>query len=227
MNKHILLIDNDNKLTTSLSTYLSQHQFDVHCSKDGEEGLKLALNKPFDAIISEINLPQCNGLQLLKAIREHLSLPFIFLTGRQDGIDTLLALKLGADDYLTKPCDANELLIRLQNIIRRAKPQFTAPLGPIIHQHILLDCHKREVRLRGELLELTNTEFNILEILMKSPRQAFSKEELTKYALGRQFTAYDRSIDVHISNLRNKLGHNDNNQTMINTVRGFGYQFNA
>jgi len=227
MNKQVLLIDDDIRLTAGLSDYLGQNQFEVQCAHNGEEGLKLALNKPFDAVIMEIILPQFNGLQILKAIREHRLLPVLFLTGRLDAINTLVALKLGADDFLHKPCDANELLLRLQNIIRRTKHQPTALLAPIVHQHIWVDCSKREVKLHGKLLDLTATEFNILEILMKSPGQAFSKEELTQYALGRKFTAYDRSIDVHISNLRNKLGNNQHNEPWINTVRGFGYQFNA
>ncbi len=227
MTKQILLIDSDIKLTTKLSAHFNQNQLSVQCAHQGEEGLKLALNKPFDAIITEVVLPQCNGLKILKAVREHFTLPILFLTGRANSIDTLVALKLGADDYLLKPCDANELLLRLQSVLRRAKHPPNLHLTPILHQNIRLDCNKREVTLRGELLELTNTEFNILEILMKSPGQAFSKEELTEYALGRKFTAFDRSIDVHISNLRSKLGTNQHHEPWINTVRGFGYQFNA
>jgi two-component system response regulator CpxR len=227
MNKNLLLIDADTRLTSELSAYLTQHQFDVECADNGDQGLKMALNKPFDAVISEIILPDYNGLQILKSVREHLNLPILFLTGYLDAACALVALKCGADDYLNKPCDINELLLRVQNIMHRSKHHASTHLAPIHYQYLALDCNKREFRVHDQLLELTNTEFNILEILMKSPGQAFSKEDLTEYALGRKFTAYDRSIDVHISNLRNKLGTNHNNEPWIHTVRGFGYQFNA
>lgn len=227
MTGKILLIDNDFMLTDQLTHILLEEGFEIHAIDDGETGLKLALNQTFDAIILEIMLPNINGLELVQTLRQYKQTPVLFLTSREDDIDRLLGLELGGDDYLTKPCDPHELLARLKAVLRRAqtKPSIDRPC--IQQADIIVDCGQHQARLRGERLDLTNTEFNILETLIKSPGQAFSKKELTEYALGRQFTAYDRSIDVHISNLRHKLGNNPNDEPWIKTVRGFGYLFNA
>jgi two-component system response regulator CpxR len=226
MNSSILIIDDDTELTDLLTQYLSPEGFDVVCVHDGESGIKKALNMEFDAIILDVMLPKLNGFEVLKAIREHLETPVLMLTARGDDIDRVVGLEIGADDYLPKPCNPRELVARLRAILRRMQK---IPIHrPIIEEHsIVVDCSKRLATIAGKYLELTNAEFNILEMLIKSPGQAFSKEELTEYALGRKYTAYDRSIDVHISNLRNKLGDNPRGEPIVKTVRGFGYMFNA
>ena len=227
MTKHLLIIDNDTTLTSLLSHDLTAEGFDIRCAYDGEHGLKMALNQSFDMIISEVLLPICHGFDLLQTLRQHSNTPVLFLTAREDDIDRLIGLQLGADDYLLKPCDPRELIARVHAILRRtSNTSSTQQRQHITYHDIVINCKNRLVTLRGQALELTNTEFNILEILIKSPDQAFSKEELTEYALGRKFTAYDRSIDVHISNLRNKLGDNHHKEPWIKTVRGFGYQLN-
>jgi len=226
MNSNILIVDDDTELTDLLMQYLEPEGFNITCAHDGESGVKKALNKPFDAIILDVMLPKLNGFEVLKAIREHLDTPVLMLTARGDDIDRIVGLEIGADDYLAKPCNPRELLARLRAILRRT--QKTPVHRPTIeYENILIDCAKRTVTVALEPLELTNAEFNILEMLMKSPGQAFSKEELTEYALGRKYTAYDRSIDVHISNLRNKLGNNAAGEDLVKTIRGFGYLFNA
>ncbi len=228
MNKQILVIDNDPILCTHLTKHLEMEGFHVHTAADGEVGVKMALNHNFDAIILEILLPKKNGFRVLEAIRSHATVPVLFLTSREDDVDKLLALESGADDFLLKPCDPAELVARLRAILRRANQNNSNNEKRLIEfSGIIVDCGQRTVAVFGKLLELTNTEFNILEILIKSPGHAFSKEELTEFAIGRKFTAYDRSIDVHISNLRNKLGDNPKGQPWIKTVRGFGYLFNS
>ena len=225
MSSHILIVDKDQQLTALLTAHLTSEGFDVSCAYDGETGLKMALHKSFDAMILEVSLPKLNGFEVLKSIRQHTDIPVVMLTGRHDDIDRLVGFEVGADDYLTKPCNPDELLARLRSILRRT--QKTPVHRPMIqHHNIMVDCSKRFATIDGQTLDLTNTEFNILEMLIKTPGQAFSKEELTEYALGRKFTAYDRSIDVHISNLRNKLGNDPTGETIIKTVRGFGYLFN-
>lgn len=226
MNNQVLIIDDDTELTELLIEYLEQEGFKVTCVHDGETGIKKALNQPFDAIILDVMLPKLNGFEVLRGIREHANTPVLMLTARGDDIDRIVGLEIGADDYLPKPCNPRELVARLKAILRRTQK---APVHkPSIEYHnIIVDCSKRLVTVSGVPLELTNAEFNILEMLMKSPGQAFSKEELTEYALGRKYTAYDRSIDVHISNLRNKIGDNNPDKELIKTVRGFGYMFNA
>ena len=226
MNNTILIIDDDTELTDLLAQYLEAEGFTVDSVHDGEVGVKKALNQTFDAIILDVMLPKLNGFEVLKAIREHLETPVLMLTARGDDIDRIVGLEIGADDYLPKPCNPRELVARLRAILRRTHKTPTS--RPILEQHnIIVDCSKRLVTLAGAYLELTNAEFNILEMLIKTPGQAFSKEELTEYALSRKYTAYDRSIDVHISNLRNKLGENPQGEPLIKTVRGFGYMFNA
>jgi two-component system, OmpR family, response regulator CpxR len=226
MNSNILIVDDDTELTDLLVQYLEPEGFNVYCVHDGENAVKKALNQPFDAIILDVMLPKLNGFEVLKAIREHLETPVLMLTARGDDIDRIVGLEIGADDYLPKPCNPRELVARLRAILRRTQKIPTQ--RPVIdHQGIVVDCSKRLATQHGAPIVLTNAEFNILEMLIKSPGQAFSKEELTEYALGRKYTAYDRSIDVHISNLRNKLGDNQEGEPLVKTVRGFGYMFNA
>jgi two-component system response regulator CpxR len=226
MSGSILIIDDDAELTDLLTQYLETENFVVESVHDGINGVKKALNQNYDAIILDIMLPKLNGFEVLKAIREHLQTPVLMLTARGDDIDKIVGLEIGADDYLPKPCNPRELVARLRAILRRT--QKTPIHRPVIEQNnIHIDCSKRIAMIGGVPLELTNAEFNILEMLIKSPGQAFSKEELTEYALGRKYTAYDRSIDVHISNLRNKLGDNQKGEPILKTVRGFGYLFNA
>lgn len=226
MTNKILIADEHLELTLLLKQYLEADGFIVECAHDGEAAIKKALNQPFDAIILDIMLSKFNGFEVLKAIREHFETPVLILTSRCDDIDRIVGLELGADDYLTKPYSPHELVARLRAVLRRT--QKTPQHRPFIEYHnISVDCATRTVLTSGIPLELTQTEFNIVEMLVKSPGQAFSKEELTEYALGRKYTAYDRSIDVHISNLRSKLGNNSRSEPWIKTVRGFGYVFNT
>lgn len=222
----ILVVDDDTELTDLLSQYLEPEGFVTVCVNDGQQGIKKAINQNFAAIILDVMLPGLNGFEVLKAIREHKQTPVLMLTARGDDIDRIVGLEIGADDYLPKPCNPRELVARLKAILRRTQKN---PVSrPVIEaQAVSIDCSKRIATHHNVPLDLTNAEFNILELLMKSPGQAFSKEELTEYALNRKFTAYDRSIDVHISNLRNKLGNNDKGEPLVKTVRGFGYLFNA
>lgn len=226
MNNAILVVDDDIELTDLLKQYLETEGFNVSCVHDGEAAVKKALNQPFDAIILDVMLPKMNGFEVLKAIREHVQVPILMLTARGDDIDRIVGLEIGADDYLAKPCNPRELIARIRAIFRRVHK--TPTQRPLLDwNNIVMDCSKRQVHYNHILLELTNAEFNILEMLLRSPGQAFSKEELTEYALGRKYTAYDRSIDVHISNLRNKLGDNQQGEPLVRTVRGFGYMLNA
>jgi two-component system response regulator CpxR len=225
MSGNILIVDESIELTQLLAAHLQHDGFVVDTVHDGETALKKALNQPFDAIIMDIMLPKMNGFEVLRAIRQHAMTPVLMLTARTDDIDRLVGLEIGADDYLTKPCNPHELIARLRAILRRTQ-KTPVHKAVIHHHHFQVDSAKRQAIVAGVALELTNTEFNILEMLIKSPGQAFSKEELTEYALGRKYTAYDRSIDVHISNLRNKLGDHSTNNPWIKTVRGFGYSLN-
>lgn len=226
MSGRILIADENEEFTSWLTPLLEENGFKVTCVHDGKTAVNKSRNQSFDAIILDIVLPLLNGFEVLKAIREYSTLPAMMLTARLDNVDRIVAFEVGADDYLTKPCNPHELIARLRALLRRAQK---APTNKalITHHNIKVDCARRMVTVADNELELTNTEFNILEKLIKSPGQAFSKEELTEYAMGRKYTAFDRSIDVHISNLRNKLGESPEGETWIKTLRGFGYLFDA
>ncbi len=219
----VLIIDSDNELCHILSRYLDSEGFSAMCCYGAKSGLKAALSQKFSAIVLDLMLPQISGFEVLKKIREHSQVPVLMLTAKTNEVDKIIGLEIGADDYLTKPCNPRELLARLKAIIRRADiPPTTSTTISI--GGLTLDPCKHTATLNTIPLELTNAEFNILQLFMRSPEQAFSKEDLTKHALGRKFTAFDRSIDVHISNLRNKLTTQEkNNIPSIKTVRGFGY----
>lgn len=226
MSNSLLIIDDDIELTELLVRYLEPEGFDISCVHDGEKGVERATNQLFDVIILDVMLPKLNGFEVLKLIREHTNTPVLMLTARGDDVDRIVGLEIGADDYLPKPCNPRELVARLKAILRRT--QKSPPTREVIgHENIVVNCIKHSVTRGEELLELTNAEFNILEALIKSPNKAFSKEELTQYALGRKYTVYDRSIDVHVSNLRSKIDPNPQGDSFIKTVRGFGYMLNA
>lgn len=225
MTHHILAVDNDPTVTTALSTHLSPNGYHLTIAHDGETAIKRALNQTFDAILLELLLPKKNGFEVLKAIRQHRKTPILLLTTRQHQMDRLIGFNLGADDYIEKPCDPQELMARVQAILKR-QPKTLLERTFCNAGGVVLDAVKRVVIKHDQSIELTQTEFNILEMLMRSQGQAFSKAELTEYALGRQHSLYDRSIDVHISHLRMKLGHNARQEPLIKTIRGFGYAFN-
>lgn len=217
MSTTLLVADADVEFTQLLAHYLEPEGFKLTAVHDGELACKKVLNQTFDAIILDITLPKKNGFIVIKTLREYQQTPVMIVSAREDDIDRIVGIEIGADDYLLKPCNPRELLARLRRLLSRS--QKIPPIRPMLENSDLqLDCAKRTLSFSGTHIELTQTEFNILEMLMKSPGQAFSKEELTEYALGRKFGPYDRSIDVHISNLRNKLGNEK-----IKTVRGFGY----
>ncbi len=222
----ILIIDDDTELCSLLAKYLAGEGFNISCSHDGKDGIRAALSQEFQAIILDVMLPNINGFEVLKKIREKSQVPVLMLTARGDDIDRIVGLEIGADDYLAKPCNPRELVARLRSIIRRTE-NIAPPEKIYTIDELTIDSNKRSVSLNEKLLELTNAEYNIVQLLSSSPGQAFSKEELTEHALSRKYTAFDRSIDVHISNLRHKLGNNKNGDPRIKTVRGFGYLYDA
>lgn len=225
----ILIIDEDKELCQLLQQYLLMEGFDLECAHDGEEGLSLAQKNHYAAFILDVMLPNKNGFEVLKAIRATLDTPALMLTARSEEIDKIIGLEIGADDYLAKPCNPRELVARLKAILRRSQNQSSENhQKPIIEVgDIQIDMPKRKASIKGKTLEITNAEFNILELLLRTPGQAYSKEELTEHALGRKYAAFDRSIDVHISNLRTKIGNNSDGSAKIKTVRGFGYLFDG
>ncbi len=225
----ILLVDDDIELCDMLVEYLETEGFTVDLAHDGQTGIQRALSGHYDLLVLDVMLPVLNGFDVLRCIRAESKIPVLMLTARGDDIDRIVGLEMGADDYLPKPCNPRELVARLRAIIRRIPT-------PQSHQHerlpaailrsgrIELHPESRRVFYREKILELTSTEYNLLEVLVRNAGHVVSKETLSEQALGRVLTAYDRSIDMHISKLRQKLKAEHDSPTIIHTVRGTGYQ---
>lgn len=220
---HVLLVDDDTLLTELISEYLTAEGLKVSAVHDGEAGIKAASENHYDVIILDSMMPKMNGLDVLKNIRKTSHIPIIMLTAKGDDIDRIIGLEMGADDYVPKPCTPRELLARINAILRRSRPkgESSTENRDIVVGDIQLSSSKRQVTFKGEPLELTSTEFNLLEVLVKNAGQVVSKETLSEEALERKLVKFDRSIDVHISSIRHKLGQPE----LIQTVRGLGYQY--
>lgn len=225
MNK-LLLIDDDQELCELLAHWLSQDGFEVNACYSTQAGRDYLANQALpDAVILDVMLPDGNGLDLLKVLRtEHPDLPVLMLSARGEPLDRILGLELGADDYLPKPCEPRELTARIKAILRRAHPH------PANSSHIELgDLNFSPVRgvvtIKDVETTLTVSESRLLEALLKQPGEPIDKQELTQIALGRKLTLYDRSLDMHISNLRKKLGPHADGNPRILSLRGRGYYY--
>ena len=218
----LLLIDDDTELCAMLAEYLAPEGFAVTAVHDGETGARTALAGNCEVVVLDVMMPRLNGIDALRRIRAASNVPVLMLTAKGDDVDRIVGLELGADDYLPKPFNPRELVARLRAILRRgaSAPDTTAvQAGPLIVRPA-----ERTVSWRGQALDLTSTEFNLLEILARHAGHVVSKVDLTEQALGRKLTRFDRSIDMHMSKLRNKLGMLDDGRSPIQTVRGMGYQ---
>jgi two-component system response regulator CpxR len=218
----ILLVDDDRELDQMLTEYLSAEAFRVATAVDGAAALKRITDEMFDLVILDVMLPSLSGFEILRRLRQTLTMPVIMLTARGEDVDRILGFELGADDYLPKPFNPKELVARIRAVLRRTargtEPNQVIGVGPL---H--LNTATLAVMMDGEPVRLTGTEFRVLELLMRTAGQAQSRELLTERALGRKLSAYDRSIDTHISNLRRKLVDGDGRGMEIRNMRGAGY----
>ena len=224
MSSKVLLVDDDDLLTELLTEYLTAEGLDVTRMPDGESGVQEILgNNHYDVVVLDSMMPKMNGLDVLKTVRAQSKIPVIMLTAKGDDIDRIIGLEMGADDYVPKPCQPRELLARINAILRRAQQTTENPsvVNSISASGITLFPAKRQAMIGDAALELTSTEFNLLEVLMRHAGQVVSKENLSQEALDRKLAKFDRSIDVHISSIRHKLG----DASLIQTVRGLGYLF--
>lgn len=230
----IVLVDDDQSLSEMLAEYLQQEGFEVTRLFDGESAIKdIQPDSAFQLIVLDIMMPGLNGLDVLQHLRQQqIQTPVIMLTGRGDDIDRILGLEMGADDYLSKPCNPRELLARIRALLRRSQLTSTASSDEnsaptTLHiGSVKLDPSQRQAWVNDQALELTSAEFNVLQILMQSAGEVISKELLTRQVLQRELSAYDRSIDVHVSRIRKKIQtHNTGKPDAIKTLRNLGYQF--
>lgn len=220
--KRLLLIDDDIELCAMLEEYLTAEGFSVTALHDGESGVNAALGGDIDVVILDVMMPRMNGIDALRRIRTAGDLPVMMLTARGDDVDRIVGLELGADDYLPKPFNPRELVARLRAILRRGN---ATNGSAVLHAgQLTVRPAERTADWRGQTLHLTSTEFNLLEVLARRAGHVVSKAELSEQALGRPLTRFDRSIDMHMSKLRNKLATQDGDRSPIQTVRGVGYQ---
>lgn len=224
MNK-VLIIDDDVELTTLLQEYLAEEGYDVATDTDGRAAIAAAAGKTADIIVLDIMMPRMNGIEVLGRIRQLSQIPVLMLTARGDDIDRISGLNLGADDYVTKPCSPGELAARLRAILRRAS-QFGAGAAPetLRAGRLVINPSSRTAEWCGQPLELTGTEFSLLEVLARNAGQLVPKQDISKRAFGKPLTPFDRRIDVHISSIRQKLGFREGGLSWILSVRGQGYQ---
>ncbi|MEM9291799.1 MAG: response regulator transcription factor [Acidobacteriota bacterium] len=224
----VLLIDDDVELCSMHREYLEVEGFQVEIAFDGERGVEAAASTQPDIVVLDVMMPGIDGVETLRRIRSTSSVPVLMLTARGDDVDRIVGLELGADDYVPKPCTPRELVARLRAILRRSAPESRLDEKlPVEVGALRVVPTQRLASWRGEALELTSSELNLLEELARHVGRVVSKEDLSQRALGRKLTRYDRSIDVHISNLRTKLGELPDGRSPIQTVRGIGYQLLA
>lgn len=223
---HILLIDDDTELTSLLKEVLSFEGFDVSEANNGEEGLN-QLTADIDLILLDVMMPKLNGMETLKRLRENWQTPVLMLTAKGEEIDRVIGLELGADDYLPKPFSDRELLARIRAILRRTQ---TTPSNKanktsdcIEYQDIQVYPGKQEAFCQGTQLDLTTTEFALLSHFVQNPGETLTKEALSLDVLGKRLAAFDRAIDMHVSNLRKKLPERADGKSRIKTLRGRGY----
>jgi DNA-binding response OmpR family regulator len=222
----ILLADDDEELSQLLSDFLVREGFAVDVAEDGNAALQRLAGDDYDAMILDVMLPQKSGIDVLRELRRTSQLPVLMLTALGEDIDRILGLELGADDYVPKPCNPREIAARLRAILRRTRGENDAMhLGDITLGPVKLAIAARTVNVRGESVTLTGTEFNILALLMREAGHVVGKDAIAQSVLGRTLRPFDRSIDVHISKLRRKLGPAADGDSLIHTIQRGGYLF--
>ena len=228
---HILVIDDDCELCNLLSEYLKQENFTVDCAHYGERGIEMLLERSYSIVILDVMLPgTINGFSVLQQIRTRTAVPVLMLSARGEEVDRIVGLEMGADDYLPKPFNPRELLARIRTILRRSNSGNGGNrVGENAIQYQLgdleLNTGTRSVCCEGKPVEFTSVEFSLLEMLLSHAGQVLTRDDLAAHVLGRSLSAYDRSIDVHISKIRKKLGPHPSDSERIKSVRGSGYVY--
>jgi len=224
----VLLADDDIELTDLLAEYLSQEGFEVDTAHDGKSALQKALDDHYELIILDVMMPELNGFDVLRQLRTQSQVPVLMLTARGEDVDSIVGLEIGADDYLAKPCNPRVLVAHMRAILRRsemATENTAATADSLTIGDIELQRGARRVLRDGQAVTMTSTEYRVLEVLLEEAGHVVSKQDMSMRALGRELNLYDRSLDMHVSNLRKKLGPLADGEERIKTIRGVGYQY--
>jgi two-component system, OmpR family, response regulator len=219
----VLVVEDDAKIARLTRDYLEQHGFDVTVVSDGMAATREALRPEFDVVVLDLMLPGKSGFDVCREIREHSHVPIIAVTARVEVADRVLGLELGADDYVTKPFSARELLARIQAVVRRAEGRAGPRAREVKVGRVVVDSGSLRATLDGQLLALTSYEFALLRALAENAGKVLTRERLLDLAKGNAEEAFDRSVDVRISRLRQKLGDDPRHPRLLKTVRGSGY----
>jgi two-component system, OmpR family, response regulator CpxR len=219
----VLVIDDDVGLCELVAEYLEPEGYKVEAVHNGEAGVERALSGEHVLAVLDFMLPGINGFEVLRRVRARSRLPVVMLTARGDDLDRIVGLEIGADDYLPKPFNPRELVARINAVLRRARPDEREASGRLAVGDIEIDTGTRVVRRAGEMIELTVVEYDLLERLLRSAGLIVTREELVRDVLHRSLSPFDRSIDMHVSHLRKKLGHRVEGVERIKTIRGVGY----
>jgi len=219
--ERLLVVDDDAELCQLVTRYLTREGFEISWAPNGAAGIQRALAEDYSLILLDVMMPDTDGFDVLRHIRRQSPTPVLMLTARGDTRDRIRGLEMGADDYLPKPFDPEELVARIRAILRRSRPVSSA----IAIGNIELDGGTRTVRRSGRPVDLTTVEFDLLVALMRVAGSTVSREDLVRDVLGRDFSPFDRSIDTHVCNLRRKLGLNEDGGEPIKGVRGAGYLY--
>ena len=224
MGKQILIVDDEPQIVRVLKGYLETAGFQVVTASDGAEAIAVFRHQSPDLVVLDLMLPEVDGLDVARAIRRQGDVPIIMLTARVEETDRLIGLELGADDYVTKPFSPREVVARVRAVLRRTeRPE---PASPTLKEgDIVLDPDKRQVTVRGRPVELTPTEFDLLAVLMETPGRVFSRMQLLDKVQGYAYEGYERTVDAHVKNLRQKIEEDPRHPRVILTVYGLGYKF--
>jgi DNA-binding response OmpR family regulator len=220
----ILVVDDERKIAHLVRDYLENAGFRVVVAYDGKMAMAQFRYEQPDLVVLDLNLPGMDGIDVARAIRQERNTPIIMLTARVEETDRIVGLELGADDYVTKPFSPRELVARVRAVLRRAG-ETEAPSPLLRIRDLVIDVEKRTVARDGDAIDLTTTEFDLLTVLARQPGRVFSRMELLDRVQGTAFEGYERTIDVHIKNLRKKLEPDPRHPTYILTVYGAGYRF--
>ena len=221
----VLVVEDDRKTASSIALYLRHAGFGVAVAHDGARGLEMARAGGFDLLLLDLMLPSVNGLDVCRKLRKESKVPVIMLTAMTAEDDRVRGLDLGADDYITKPFSPRELMARVRAVLRRSPPGGQPAEDVLRSGDLRVNVTRHEVHCAGQPLELTPTEFRLLEALIRAPHRAFTREELAERACGPDFVGLDRTVDAHVMNLRRKIEPDRSTPRLIQTVFGVGYKF--
>ncbi|HEX3023452.1 MAG TPA: response regulator transcription factor [Lachnospiraceae bacterium] len=225
--RKVLVVEDEEKIASVIQSFLEKKGYQVTTAPDGRTAIDLFDDGNYSLILLDLMLPGISGEEVCKAIRSRSKVPIIILTAKSDEANMLTGLELGADDYVTKPFSLKTLHARIEAVLRRAGTDYSFTIGLLRSEdgRLVANADARTVSKGNEELKLTPYEFKILVTLMKSPNKVFTREELIAAALGEDYEGYDRAIDSHIKNLRQKLEEDPKNPTYVKTIHGVGYRF--